>query len=144
MGQFCSMLFLWIFADNIEATIGNFNFLIFYLGGGVAASLAHVYFNDQSMIPTVGASGAIAAVLGAYAIMFPRSRIKTFFLFFFINIPAAVYLGFWIFQQLMNGLTSLGLEGVGGGVAWWAHIGGFVFGFLVGFYLKSYSPRNYL
>ena len=91
-----NMLFLWIFADNIEATIGNFNFLLFYLLGGVAATLAHIYFNSQSSIPMVGASGAISAVLGAYIVMFPRSRVKTFFLFFFINIPAFVFLGIWI------------------------------------------------
>ena len=140
-----NMLFLWIFADNIEATIGNFNFLLFYLAGGIAASVAHVFFNTQSLIPTVGASGAISAVLGAYLIFFPRSRIKTFFLFLFINIPAAVFLGLWIVQQLINGISSLGLQNVtGGGVAWWAHIGGFVFGAVIAFYLKNRFPKREL
>ena len=140
-----NMLFLWIFADNIEATIGNFNFLLFYLLGGVAATLAHIYFNSQSSIPMVGASGAISAVLGAYIVMFPRSRVKTFFLFFFINIPAFVFLGIWIVQQTVNGISSVGEQNVGGGgVAWWAHIGGFLFGAIVGFYLKNAYPDRSL
>ena len=140
-----NMLFLWIFADNIEATIGNFNFLLFYLLGGVAATLAHIYFNSQSSIPMVGASGAISAVLGAYIVMFPRSRVKTFFLFFFINIPAFVFLGIWIVQQTVNGISSVGEQNVGGGgVAWWAHIGGFFFGAIVGYYLKNAYPDRSL
>ncbi len=140
-----NMLFLWVFADNIEATIGNFNFVLFYFFGGIAASLAHIFFNTQSLIPTVGASGAISAVLGAYLVMFPRSKIKTFFLFLFVNIPAVVFLGIWIVQQTLNGVSTIGTQNIaGGGVAWWAHIGGFAFGFLVGYYLKRRFPEKAL
>ncbi len=133
-----NMLFLWIFADNIEATIGNFRFLVFYLLGGIMASLAHVFFNTGSSIPTVGASGAISAVLGAYLVLFPTSRIKIFIFFFFIKVPAFIFLGLWIIQQTIEGISSLGLQNVsGGGVAWWAHIGGFVFGFIAARFMKS-------
>ncbi len=137
-----NMLFLWIFADNIEATIGNFRFLFFYLFGGIAASLAHILFNTQSLIPMIGASGAISAALGAYLALFPDSRIKTFVFFFFVNIPAFIFLGLWIGQQTINGIYSVGAQNAdGSGVAWWAHIGGFAFGYVVGRFLKNkYSP----
>ena len=138
-----NMLFLWIFADNIEATIGNFRFLVFYLFGGIVATFAHILFNAQSMVPLIGASGSISTVLGAYLVLFPNSRIKTFVFFFFINIPAYIFLGLWIGQQTINGLYSIGGTNAGGsGVAWWAHIGGFVFGYIVGRYWKNkYEPR---
>lgn len=135
-----NMMFLWVFGDNIEAVVGNKEFLLFYLLGGLAAGLVHIFFNLGSPIPAVGASGAIAAVLGAYLVMFPKSRIKTLVFIYFITIPAIVFLGIWIVQQLINGLGSLGLSDAHtGGVAWWAHIGGFVFGVIGGYYArKSY------
>ncbi|HNT55413.1 MAG TPA: rhomboid family intramembrane serine protease [Anaerolineaceae bacterium] len=129
-----NMLYLWIFGDNIEDRLGSFKYLLFYLAGGLAASLTHLIFNPNSQIPTVGASGAIAAVLGAYLIMYPKSRIATFIpLGFFMRLtmlPAAVVLGFWFVLQLFNGVLSIGAADVGG-VAFWAHIGGFVAGVLM-------------
>jgi membrane associated rhomboid family serine protease len=135
-----NMLYLWIFADNIEATIGHIRFLIFYLLGGLAAGLAQVLVEPQSMVPCVGASGAIAAVMGAYIVMFPQSKVKMLFLLFFtvFYIPAWIFLGFWFAQQAMSGLNLMGLNGEdAGGVAWWAHIGGFVFGLFAGFLFKK-------
>ncbi len=133
-----NMLFLWVFADNIEATVGNLSFLIFYTLGGLAAHAAHIYFNWTSDIPTIGASGAISAIMGAYLIMFPNSRVKVLFLVFPFRIPAFLFLGFWIFQQWNSGIASL--EGIQtaetAGVAWWAHIGGFVFGIIAGIYYR--------
>ncbi len=129
-----NMLFLWIFADNIEATIGNIPFLLFYLLGGLAAHAGHIYFNMDSTIVTVGASGAISAVMGAYLVMFPSSRIKLLFLVFPFRIPAFLFLGFWIWEQFAGvGQVSEG----GGGVAWWAHIGGFVFGVIAGIIFRT-------
>lgn len=138
-----NMMFLWVFADNIEAVVGNRNFFLFYVLGGLAASAAHIFFNPDSLIPAVGASGAISAVLGAYLVVFPHSRIKTLVFYFFISIPALVFLGLWIFQQLVSGIGSLNVEAEGAGVAWWAHIGGFVFGVLAGYFIKqSYEPHE--
>ncbi|MBK6391909.1 MAG: rhomboid family intramembrane serine protease [Saprospiraceae bacterium] len=132
-----NMLFLWVFADNIEAVIGNFNFILFYLIGGLAAALAHVWSGPGSNIPAVGASGAISAVLGAYLVMFPSSKIKVLVLYFFRSfyMPAVLFLGFWILQQLISGFFSLGSsasQAQTSGVAWWAHIGGFAFGIVAG------------
>lgn len=153
-----NMLFLWVFADNIEATIGNGRFLFFYLFGGLAAHAAHIYFNYDSGIPTVGASGAISAVMGAYLVMFPSSRIKMLFLVFTFRIPALLFLLFWIWQQWLNGTAALQVQTAeSAGVAWWAHIGGFVFGVVAGFYYRSryggsnnqppatyYEPRDFV
>ena len=140
-----NMIYLWVFADNIEAVIGNFNFLLFYLLGGIAASLIHVGFNLNSMVPSLGASGAISAVLGAYLVMFPRSNVQSvLFLFILIRrfvLPAAVFLGVWIIMQFMNGMQELGVSEDGGGTAWWAHIGGFVFGMFAGLLLRPYASR---
>jgi len=133
-----NMLFLWIFADNIEAVIGNMRFLIFYLLGGLVAHAAHIAYDPSSMVPTVGASGAIAAVMGAYLVMFPRSRVRVLFLIFPFHIPAFIFLGLWIYFQLESGIGSLQMRGEQiGGVAYWAHIGGFVFGVLYGFYYRA-------
>ncbi|MEM9887022.1 MAG: rhomboid family intramembrane serine protease [Bacteroidota bacterium] len=132
-----NMLFLWVFADNIEAVVGNGRFLIFYLLGGLAAHAAHIYFNFNSEIPTVGASGAISAVMGAYIVMFPTSKIRVLILFFVVKIPAFIFLGFWIFQQVNSGFASLSQLAEEAGVAWWAHIGGFVFGVLAGIFFKT-------
>ena len=135
-----NMLFLWIFADNIEAVIGNSRFLVFYLAGGVVATVVHILFNAASEIPSIGASGAISALMGAYLVMFPKSRIKVLFFFRVIYVAAVVFLGFWIGQQLLAGVNSVRVEaGAAGGVAWWAHIGGFVFGIISGFIFRKWG-----
>ena len=130
-----NMLYLWIFGNNIEDRLGRLRFLVFYLGGGVAAGLAQTAIDPASDIPMIGASGAIAATLGGYLVLFPRARITTLvFLGFFyqlINVPAIVVLGFWFVLQLLDGIASLGVENAGGGVAFFAHIGGFVAGALL-------------
>lgn len=135
-----NMIFLYVFADNIEAAIGHWRFLLFYLAGGLVAGVAHTLFNPASTIPAVGASGAISAVLGAYMVMFPASRIRVYILIFFTSayLPAFLFLGIWILQQTVAGVGALGTVDLDtGGVAWWAHIGGFVFGFLCGFYFRN-------
>ena len=130
-----NMLYLWIFGDNVEDRLGHFWYLVFYLAGGIMAAFAHVALNPNSVIPTVGASGAIAAVLGAYLILFPQVKVLTFVpIGFFLRLtllPASLLLGFWFVLQLFNGLLTLGLADMGG-TAFWAHIGGFVFGVLIG------------
>jgi len=126
-----NMLYLWIFGDNVEDSMGPIKYLAFYLVGGVVASLAHILTNPGSEIPAVGASGAIAAVLGAYLVLYPHSRVATIFpLGYFLRVtmlPASVVLGMWFVLQLFSGVLSLGGPDVGG-VAFWAHIGGFVAG----------------
>lgn len=123
-----NMLYLWIFGNNIEDRLGPVRFILFYLASGVAASLTHILAQPGSRIPMIGASGAIAGVLGAYAVLFPRARVKTLiFLVFYIDVvpvPAAIVLGLWFLAQLLN-------VGMGGGVAWFAHIGGFLAGILL-------------
>ena len=138
-----NMLFLWVFADNIEATIGSARFLLFYLLGGIAAHLGHLYFHTDSTIPTVGASGAISAVLGAYLVLFPSSRIRVLFFFFVFQVPALLFLGFWIFQQVSAGSASLDVRTAeSAGIAYWAHIAGFAFGVVAGFiYRAQYKPQ---
>lgn len=133
-----NMLFLWIFADNIEVAIGNFRFILFYIAGGVFAALVHCFVLSSSTIPCIGASGAIAASLGAYLVMYPSSRIKVFFFFFFFRVSAFVFLGIWIAQQVMGGWDSLGLQTADtSGVGYWAHIGGFAYGVVRGFFFRS-------
>ncbi len=126
-----NMLYLWIFGDNVEDRMGRGRYLFFYLIGGLAASLLHIFTNPASQIPTVGASGAIAAVLGAYLVLYPQSRVLTLVpLGFFIRLtmlPASIVLGLWFVLQFFSGVMSLGGPDVGG-VAFWAHIGGFVTG----------------
>ncbi len=126
-----NMLYLWIFGDNVEDSLGHGKYLLFYLLGGVVASLTHIITNPGSQIPTVGASGAIAAVLGAYLVLYPQSRVLTLIpLGFFIRlslVPASIVLGLWFVLQFFSGLMSLGGADVGG-VAFWAHVGGFVTG----------------
>lgn len=138
-----NMLYLWIFGDNVEDVLGHIPYLFFYLAGGVVATLAHVFTNPASTIPTVGASGAIAAALGAYLVLYPHSRVLTFFPigFFMILrlIPAGVVLFVWFILQLFQGVLSLGGPDIGG-TAFWAHIGGFVFGMLLA--LIFMKPRQ--
>lgn len=121
-----NMLFLWIFGDNVEDAMGPVRFLVFYLLCGIAAALAHVAVDPASQIPTVGASGAISGVLGAYLVLHPRAQVLTLFLRFFITLPAFVVLGLWFALQAVSATVATG--GEGGGVAWWAHIGGFIAG----------------
>jgi len=135
-----NMLYLWIFGDNVEDVLGHFRYLLFYLAGGLVASFTHILLYPASIVPTVGASGAIAATLGAYLILFPRHRVVSIIpLGFFIQIarvPVLLVLGLWFLLQLFEGALSLGMTQLGG-VAFWAHIGGFVFGMLVGPILRS-------
>jgi membrane associated rhomboid family serine protease len=132
-----NMLFLWIFGNNIEDSMSKSRFVAFYLLGGLAALAAQVLVGPNAAVPTVGASGAIAAVLGAYAVLYPRARVITvvFIVIFFtiIELPAMLVLGFWILTQLLLGASDLGSQTAGGegGVAYFAHIGGFLFGLLV-------------
>ncbi len=138
-----NLIYLWIFGNNIEDRIGRPGFLLFYLGGGVAAALAQVAIDPNSEVPMVGASGAISAVLGAYIVLFPGARILSLvFLGFFyqlIEVPAIIVLGLWFALQLVDGLGSLGLAGAEGGVAFFAHIGGFVAGVAVGILVRAAS-----
>ena len=140
-----NMIFLWVFADNIEAIIGSGLFLVFYIAGGLVGTAAHIFTDIDSMIPSVGASGAISAILGAYLVMFPRSRIKVFILFFTTYMPALIFLLLWFGQQLLSGLGDLTPQATeSAGVAWWAHIGGFVYGVLIGFMFKArVTEHNY-
>ena len=120
-----NMLYLWIFGDNIEDRLGHFRFIVFYLLSGLIASLAHIIILPNSAIPMIGASGAIAGVLGAYFLLYPRAHVLTLVFFFFfvdiIRIPALVFLGLWFVFQILS-------SGAGGGIAWYAHIGGFIGG----------------
>lgn len=128
-----NLWFLWIFGDNVEDVLGRKNYLFFYILCGLVAGYAHAYTNPESSIPTVGASGAVAGVMGAYFVYFPRSRILTlipiFFFFHFIEVPAYFFLGIWFLFQFFSGAIDLVVRSDACcGVAWWAHIGGFVVG----------------
>jgi membrane associated rhomboid family serine protease len=139
-----NMLFLWIFGNNIEDSMGELRFVAFYLLGGLAALAAQVLVEPSAAVPTVGASGAIAAVLGGYALLYPRARVITvvfiIILFTIIELPALLVLGFWILTQLFLGASDLGSQTAGGegGVAYFAHIGGFVFGLIA---IKLFANR---
>ena len=131
-----NMWFLWIFGDNIEDVLGHLKYVAFYLLCGIAAATLHIVSDPYSRIPTVGASGAIAGVMGAYVVKFPRARITTLaFILFFVTtweIPAVVMLGYWFLIQLFSGVGSIGYSRVSqGGVAWFAHVGGFVAGIVL-------------
>lgn len=145
-----NMWYLWIFGDNVEDRVGHIKFFIFYIICGIAAGFAHIFTNPNSGVPTVGASGAVAGIMGAYFILYPGSRIWTlvpvFFFFQFVEIPAFVFLGFWILMQFLIGTFSKGLGPLQGGVAWWAHVGGFVTGVVLIFIFKKRKrrlPRQY-
>ena len=135
-----NLLFLWIFGNNVEDRIGRIPFLLFYLVGGIAAALSQVVIDPHSTVPLVGASGAIAAALGAYIVLFPRARILSLvFLGFFyqlLEVPALIVLGYWFALQLLSGFTALGAETANGSVAFFAHIGGFALGVVVGLILR--------
>jgi len=140
-----NMLYLWIFGNNVEDRMGRFRFLLFYLTGGVVAGLTQVAIDPGSPVPTIGASGAIAATLGAYLVLHPRARITSLvFLGFFyqlIDVPALVVLAIWLLLQLIDGIASLGVTDASGGVAFFAHIGGFVFGALVALVMRAVARR---
>jgi len=137
--------FLWIFGDNVEDILGHGKYLLFYLLCGILAALVHVMLNPEARVPTIGASGAIAGVMGAYVVKFPRARIVTLiFVFVFITtveLPAAVILGYWFVIQLFSGVGSIGYSSAtAGGVAWFAHVGGFLAGIAL-IYLFGARPR---
>jgi len=141
-----NMLYLWIFGNNIEDVLGHLRFLLFYLFCGVLATAAHVFSAPDSTVPLVGASGAIAGVLGAYLAAFPGARVHVLvFLFFFVHvvrIPALLALGMWFVVQLVNASADAG--GTGGGVAWYAHIAGFVAGYLIMWRRKRRLRRSFV
>lgn len=136
-----NMWFLWIFGDNIEDYLGHFKYLIFYLLSGFAAAAAQVVLTPHSAVPTIGASGAIAGVLGSYFILYPRARVLTWFPpIFFFHLPAWIMLGYWFVVQFLSGTaTSLSYAGNNnGGIAFWAHVGGFLAGLIM---IKVFSER---
>jgi membrane associated rhomboid family serine protease len=143
-----NMWFLWIFGDNIEDILGHGKYLIFYIGCGIAAALVHALLNPYSRLPTVGASGAIAGVMGAYLVKFPHSRILTLvpIIIFFttLEIPAFLMLLYWFFIQIFSGIGSVGYSQVSrGGVAWFAHVGGFVAGVVFVYVLGARERYRY-
>ena len=137
-----NMLYLWIFGNNIEDKLGHIRFVFFYIFCGIVSAYAHAFTNPHSLIPMIGASGAIAGILGAYLLLFPKAYVHTLiFLGFFITtvrIPALIVIGFWAIMQFASGFLSRGLN-EGGGVAWFAHVGGFLIGLLT---VKLWMPRR--
>ena len=136
-----NMLFLWIFGDNVEDRLGHGRFIAFYSMCGVAAALAQTALNPDSNVPMVGASGAIAGVMGAYLVLYPRSRVLMLFPFpvFLFELPALVFLGVWFFVQFLNGVNQLPVfekDVISGGVAFWAHVAGFVAGLILVVFMK--------
>jgi membrane associated rhomboid family serine protease len=145
-----NMLYLWIFGDNVEDTLGHGRFLGFYLLAGVAAAVGQTFVTPTSTVPMIGASGAVSGVLGAYLLLFPRAAILTLFtfgfFFKFIRVPALIVLGFWIVLQLINGYVTVSARSLGrgesGGVAWFAHIGGFLAGMVLLFLVRPRKSRR--
>ena len=141
-----NMLFLWIFGNNVEDRLGRGTFLGFYLAGGVLAALAQTFIDPSSSVPLVGASGAIASTLGAYIVLYPRARITTLvflgILVQVIEVPAVAILGLWFALQLLDGAASLGATTAQGGIAFFAHIGGFVTGAAIGLLVRGAAPRS--
>ncbi len=141
-----NLLFLFIFGDNVEDSMGHFRYFVFYLVVGILSGFAHIYANPSSAVPSLGASGAISGVLGAYFLLFPAARVATliFLLFFFwvMEIPAWVFLGLWFLLQAISGASSMNTNG--GGVAFWAHIGGFVSGFILILFFRKRRKEDYL
>jgi len=136
-----NMLYLWIFGDNIEDRLGHITFLFFYLLCGLFAALVHGLVHINSRVPSVGASGAIAGILGAYLLFFPKAHIKTLFIVFvfakIIKLPAMIVLGFWIITQVLSAYAEYGIHRGGGGIAWFAHVGGFISGLILAFAVKK-------
>ena len=142
-----NMLYLWIFGDNVEDTLGHGRFTLFYLASGVAGAVAQTLVNPRSSVPMIGASGAVSGVLGAYLFLFPYARVLVLFVFgFFVRavyVPAMIVLGFWIVVQFLNGVITVSTSASGGaetgGTAWFAHIGGFLAGIVLLFLMR---PRR--
>ena len=128
-----NLLFLWVFGNNVEDAFGKVGYVLFYLVGGIVATLTHVAVDVDSTVPLVGASGAIAAVMGAYAVLYPGARVWTLVILFIVRLPAVVLLGFWFVLQFFTDPNE--------GVAWMAHVGGFAFGVLVGLMLRGFGDR---
>ena len=139
MHIFGNMLFLWIFGDNIEGALGHVRFVVFYILCGIGAAAGQIFVDVNSMVPMIGASGAIAGVLAAYMLRYPRARIHTFvflvIIFTTIKVPAYVVIGIWFATQVLSGIGTLGID-TSGGVAWFAHIGGFITGVLLERFFK--------
>lgn len=137
--------YLWIFGDNIEDNCGRSRFLLLYFASGLTASLAHAFYNPNSSIPTIGASGAISGVLGAYLVLYPKARVYTllmaFYIFYLVRIPAIVFLGFWFILQILSASISW-VAGTPTAVAYWAHIGGFIAGAALILPLRRRSKRR--
>jgi membrane associated rhomboid family serine protease len=139
-----NMWVLFIFGDNVEARMGSMKYLVFYLLSGTAAGLMQTFILPTDQFPMIGASGAVAGVLGAYLVLFPRSRVASivpiFFIFTIVEIPASIFLIFWFVSQLYSGLFAV-QGGGASGIAWWAHIGGFAFGLVLSFMFANRRPR---
>jgi membrane associated rhomboid family serine protease len=143
-----NMWTLWIFGDNVEDRLGRSRYVLLYLASGVAAAMLHIFTNPHSEVPTIGASGAIAGVMGAYFRFFPHARVETVIPPLFLGpvfvLPAVLFLGWWFFLQFFNGTLSLAASGRQfSGIAWWAHVGGFAFGFLVCLFARRMRVRDY-
>ena len=141
-----NMLFLYVFGRSVEDRFGHFKFLVMYFLSGFAGALLHIYLNAGSRLPSIGASGAIAGILGAYFVTFPRARITTliplFFFFWTFHIPALLILGYWFLIQFFTGYQMLEIQSAtAGGVAWWAHVGGFAMGLLLALVLPARRAR---
>lgn len=145
---FANLWMLWIFGDNVEDRMGHGRYLLFYLLCGVGAAFAQFWSNPRAQVPMIGASGAIAGVLGAYVFLFPRARILTFIpifiLFYLVEIPAYFFIGFWFLMQFLQGAAQQAAVGglVEGGVAWWAHVGGFVAGVMLLYFFKRGEKKR--
>jgi len=139
-----NMLFLWIFGDNVEHRIGHIPYLVFYLAAGLIASFAQILIDPGSIIPTLGASGAISGVLGAYLVMFPTNRVTVFLFRFLVPVPAIVAIGMWALLQFISGFGAIAVTEQTGGVAYMAHIGGFVAGVVAGLVFRTIfnEPRH--
>ena len=146
-----NMIYLWIFGDNVEDQMGYGRYLLFYLISGVIAALVQAAMTPMSTVPLIGASGAISGVLGAYMLFFPRGKvflgIPLFFFLYIVDVPAVIALGYWFISQYLNGLLSLAANASGafqyGGVAWWAHVGGFVAGLALGPLFRERHPAYF-
>jgi membrane associated rhomboid family serine protease len=142
-----NMWFLWIFGDNVEDYLGHFRYLVFYLASGIGAALLHTILNATSHVPSIGASGAIAGVMGAYLVLFPSARVLTLVFFgfiFFVHLPAWLILGYWFVLQFLSGAATaiVSSQQTSGGIAFWAHVGGFITGIAL---IKMFPnrPRRY-
>ena len=137
-----NMLFLFIFGDNVEKALGHLRYLGFYLGCGLVASVAQVYSGPDSILPSLGASGAIAGVLAAYLVYFPRNRVRVLLGFFVTTVPAIAMIGLWAIIQFVNGFGATGVNAQSGGVAYMAHIGGFIAGLILALVLRPFVNRT--